>query len=52
MTILIGLLIVSLCVGVLFGAVYGWLVFGGCLLFLGLSEHLLKYYRELQKGDN
>jgi len=38
MDILIGLVIVSFCIGVLNGAVYGWLFFGGFLLIAGIYD--------------
>ena len=38
MDILIGLVIVSICLGNLYGTAYGWLFFGGFVLLAGLYD--------------
>jgi len=37
--LLIGLVIVAICVGILNGAVYGWLFFGVVLMLTGISDY-------------
>lgn len=39
MDLLIGLVIVAICVGILNGAIYGWLFFGVVLMLTGISDY-------------
>ena len=38
----VGVIVVSICIGVIHGAVYGWLFFGSMLIALGIVECLVK----------
>lgn len=38
----VGVIVVSICVGVINGAVYGWLFFGSMLIALGIIESIVK----------
>ena len=38
----IGVIVVSICIGVIHGAVYGWLFFGCMLMALGVITSLVK----------
>ena len=50
----LGAIIISICVGFLTSQVYGWLMFGGILLFAGIwqaiDDSIIKY-RNSGKGD-
>ena len=37
-----GTIIVSICIGTIYGAVYGWLFFGVMLMGLGIVESIAK----------
>ncbi len=49
----LGAIIVSICVGTMYTAVYGWLTFGGIALFAGLwnaiDDTIVKYNKSKYK---
>lgn len=41
---IIGTIIISICIGVLKGAVYGWLTFGGSLVGMAIISIILRKF--------
>ena len=42
--ITLGTIIVSICVGCIYGEVHGWMAFGLCLLLYGIIDYIDKGY--------
>ena len=50
----LGTIIVSICVGVMYGQVFGWLTLGGICLFAGIwqaADDSIVKYRNSGKGN-